>query len=106
MVILNILFSKNGYIKHLITLSSSDGFAIRWFFDELVVRYSLSKSNLSEKRFKSNETEYFGQEPVLDNNKKNAVDNGNNLNKGDKNKEDKNDDKEKENEIEAIFEER
>ena len=34
-----IVYSKNGYTKHLISLSSSDGFAVRWFYDELVVIY-------------------------------------------------------------------
>ena len=52
---IEIVFSKNGYTKHLIVLSSSDAFAVRWFYDELVVRFSLSKSNLNEKRFNSNE---------------------------------------------------
>ena len=36
---ISIVYSKNGYTKHLISLSSSDSFAVRWFYDELVVRY-------------------------------------------------------------------
>lgn len=58
---IEIVFSKNGYAKHLIVLSSSDAFAVRWFYDELVVRFSLSKSNLNEKRFDSNEHDFVGE---------------------------------------------
>lgn len=55
-----IVYSKNGYIKHLVSLSSSDGFAVRWFYDELVVRYSMIKSNLNKTGFlKSNEEDYL-----------------------------------------------
>ena len=57
---IDILYSKNGYSKHLISLSSSDGFAVRWFYDEMVVRYSLVKSNLNKPDvLKSNEEEYL-----------------------------------------------
>ena len=55
-----IVYSKNGYIKHLIYLSSSDGFAVRWFYDELVVRHSIIKSNLNKSDFiKSNEKDFL-----------------------------------------------
>ena len=55
-----IVYSKNGYTKHLVSLSSSDGFAVRWFYDELVVRYSMVKSNLNKSDFlKSNEEDYL-----------------------------------------------
>ncbi|MBQ2961714.1 hypothetical protein [Methanobrevibacter sp.] len=55
-----IVYSKNGYTKHLIALSSSDGFAVRWFYDELVVRYSMVKSNLNKPDIiKSNEENYL-----------------------------------------------
>ena len=55
-----IVYSKNGYTKHLVSLSSSDGFAVRWFYDELVVRYSMIKSNLNKSDFlKSNEEDYL-----------------------------------------------
>ena len=55
-----IVYSKNGYSKHLISLSSSDSFAVRWFYDELVVRYSLIKSNLNKSDIlKSNEENYL-----------------------------------------------
>ena len=57
---ISILYSKNGYSKHLINLSSSDGFAVRWFYDELVVRHSLFKSNLNRPDIlKSNEEKYL-----------------------------------------------
>lgn len=57
---IEIVYSKNGYTKHLITLSSSDSFAVRWFYDELVVRYSMIKSNLNKSDIiKSNEKEYL-----------------------------------------------
>ena len=55
-----IVYSKNGYSKHSISLSSSDSFAVRWFYDELVVRYSLIKSNLNKSDIlKSNEENYL-----------------------------------------------
>ena len=55
-----IVYSKNGYAKHLVSLSSSDGFAVRWFYDELVVRHSMIKSNLNKSYFlKSNEKDYL-----------------------------------------------
>ena len=55
-----IVYSKNGFIKHLISLSSSDGFAVRWFYDELVVRHSMIKSNLNKSDFiKSNEKDFL-----------------------------------------------
>ena len=55
-----IVYSKNGYIKHLISLSSSDGFAVRWFYDKLVVRHSQIKSNLNKSDFiKSNEKDFL-----------------------------------------------
>ena len=55
-----IVYSKNGYIKHFISLSSSDGFAVRWFYDELVVRHSMIKSNLNKSDFiKSNEKDFL-----------------------------------------------
>ena len=57
---IQIVYSKNGYTKHLITLSSSDSFAVRWFYDELVVRYSMIKSNLNKTNIiKSNEKEFL-----------------------------------------------
>ncbi|MCQ2961168.1 MAG: hypothetical protein MJ235_02330 [archaeon] len=57
-----IVYSKNGYTKHLISLSSSDGFAVRWFYDELVVRYSLRKSNLDKPDIlKSNEKKFLNE---------------------------------------------
>ena len=57
---IEIVYSKNGYTKHLITLSSSDSFAVRWFYDELVVRYSMIKSNLNKPNIiKSNEKEFL-----------------------------------------------
>ena len=57
-----IVYSKNGYTKHLISLSSSDGFAVRWFYDELVVRYSLKKSNLDKPDIlKSNEEKFLNE---------------------------------------------
>ena len=52
---IEMVFSKNGYSKHLIVLSSSDAFAVRWFYDELVVRYSLFKYNLNEKSLDGDE---------------------------------------------------
>ena len=55
-----IVYSKNGYTKHLVSLSSSDGFAVRWFYDELVVRHSMIKSNLNKSNFiKSNEKDFL-----------------------------------------------
>ena len=55
-----IVYSKNGYTKHLVSLSSSDGIAVRWFYDELVVRYSMIKSNLNKSDLlKSNEEDYL-----------------------------------------------
>ena len=55
-----IVYSKNGYIKHFISLSSSDGFAVRWFYDELLVRHSMIKSNLNKSDFiKSNEKDFL-----------------------------------------------
>ena len=59
---IEIVYSKNGYSKVLICLSSSDSFAVRWFYDELVVRYSLFKSNLNEKRFDSDENNYINRD--------------------------------------------
>lgn len=57
---ISIVYSKNGYVKHYISLSSSDGFAVRWFYDELVVRYSMTKSNLYKSDIlKSNEKKYL-----------------------------------------------
>ena len=57
---IEIVYSKNGYTKHLIILSSSDSFAVRWFYDELVVRYSMIKSNLNKPNIiKSNEKEFL-----------------------------------------------
>lgn len=57
-----IVYSKNGYTKHLINLSSSDGFAVRWFYDELVVRHSLKKSNLNKRDIlKSNEEDFLNE---------------------------------------------
>lgn len=57
-----IVYSKNGYTKHLINLSSSDGFAVRWFYDELVVRHSLKKSNLNKRDIlKSNEKDFLNE---------------------------------------------
>lgn len=57
-----IVYSKNGYTKHLINLSSSDGFAVRWFYDELVVRHSLKKSNLNKPDIlKSNEEDFLNE---------------------------------------------
>lgn len=54
------VYSKNGYNKHLISLSSSDSFAVRWFYDEFVVRYSLVKSNLMKSNIlKSNEKSFL-----------------------------------------------
>lgn len=65
-----IVYSKNGYSKHLISLSSSDSFAVRWFYDELVVRYSLIKSNLNKSDIlKSNEENYLND---MDDNLKNC----------------------------------
>ncbi len=55
-----IVYSKNGYTRHLVSLSSSDGFAVRWFYDELVVRHSMIKSNLNKSNFiKSNEKDFL-----------------------------------------------
>ena len=55
-----IVYSKNGYTKHLVFLSSSDGFAVRWFYDELVVRHSMIKSYLNKSDFiKSNEKDFL-----------------------------------------------
>ena len=67
-----IVYSKNGYSKHLISLSSSDSFAVRWFYDELVVRYSLIKSNLNKSDIlKSNEENYLnGRDDNLKNSEK------------------------------------
>ena len=57
-----IAYSKNGYTKHLIALSSSDSFALRWFYDELVVRYSLKRSNLNGPNIlKSNEENFLNE---------------------------------------------
>lgn len=57
-----IVYSKNGYTKHLINLNSSDGFAVRWFYDELVVRHSLKKSNLNKPDIlKSNEEDFLNE---------------------------------------------
>ena len=62
---IQIIYSKNGYTKHLITLSSSDSFAVRWFYDELVVRYSMIKSNLNKSSIiKSNEKEFLDGDGV------------------------------------------
>ena len=46
---IKIIYSKNGYSKRALTLSSSDAFAVRWFYDALVVRYSYFKSDLNKK---------------------------------------------------------
>ena len=60
---IEIVYSKNGYTKHLINLSSSDSFAVRWFYDELVVRYSLKKSNLDKPDIlKSNEKDFLNED--------------------------------------------
>lgn len=60
-----IVYSKNGYTKHIITLNSSDGFAVRWFYDELVVRYSLRKSNLNKPDIlKSNEESFLNENEI------------------------------------------
>ena len=69
---IEIVYSKNGYTKHLITLSSSDSFAVRWFYDELVVRYSMIKSNLNKPNIiKSNEKEFLdGNEDNLKSSRK------------------------------------
>ena len=57
---IEIVYSKNGYTKHLIILSISDSFAVIWFYDELVVRYSMIKSNLNKPNIiKSNEKEFL-----------------------------------------------
>lgn len=57
---IDIVYSKNGYTKHFISLGSSDSFAVRWFYDELVVRYSLIKSNLNKSDIlKSNEESFL-----------------------------------------------
>ena len=64
---IEIVYSKNGYSKHLIRLSSSDGFAVRWFYDELVVRYSFIKSNLKDfDKFKSNENQWLNENNLDD----------------------------------------
>lgn len=65
---IEIVYSKNGYTKHLIILSSSDSFAVRWFYDELVVRYSMIKSNLNKPNIiKSNEKEFLdGNDAMLE----------------------------------------
>ena len=44
-----IVYSKNGYSKRILSLSSSDSFAVRWFYDALVVKYSYIKSDLDKK---------------------------------------------------------
>lgn len=69
---IEIVYSKNGYTKHLITLSSSDSFAVRWFYDELVVRYSMIKSNLNKPNIiKSNEKEFLdGNDAKLEESRK------------------------------------
>ena len=69
---IEIVYSKNGYTKHLITLSSSDSFAVRWFYDELVVRYSMIKSNLNKPNIiKSNEKEFLdGNDTMLEESRK------------------------------------
>ena len=60
-----IVYSKNGYTKHIISLSSSDGFAVRWFYDGLVVRYSLRKSNLNKPDIlKSNEESFLNENEI------------------------------------------
>lgn len=56
---IDIVYSRNSYSKRTISLSSSDIFAMRWFYDALVVRYSYIRSNLSKmENFNSNELEY------------------------------------------------
>ena len=69
---IEIVYSKNGYTKHLITLSSSDSFAVRWFYDELVVRYSMIKSNLNKTNIiRSNEKEFLdGNDAKLEGSRK------------------------------------
>ncbi|ADC47643.1 hypothetical protein mru_1793 [Methanobrevibacter ruminantium M1] len=57
---IRIVYSKNGYSKRVLSLSSSDGFAVRWFYDALVVKYSYVKSGLDKKYdFNSNESDWI-----------------------------------------------
>ncbi|AMK15810.1 hypothetical protein [Methanobrevibacter olleyae] len=69
---IEIIFSKNGYSKHLISLTSSDSFAVRWFYDGLVLKHSLSKSNSNLKTFKSNEQDYIKENKEAGEDKKNS----------------------------------
>lgn len=57
---IRIVYSKNGYSKRVLSLSSSDGFAVRWFYDALVVKYSYVKSGLDKRYdFNSNGSDWI-----------------------------------------------
>ncbi len=59
---IRIVYSKNGYSKRILSLSSSDSFAVRWFYDALVVKYSYIKSDLDKKyNFDSSESDWVSE---------------------------------------------
>lgn len=56
---IKIEYSKNGYSKRFLSLSSSDSFAVNWFYDALLVRHSYFRSNLDKVNFDSNESNWM-----------------------------------------------
>lgn len=66
---IRIVYSKNGYSKRFLNLSSSDSFAVRWFYDALVVKYSYVRSDLGRlETFGSNEKKWMVDNEVSDEN--------------------------------------
>ena len=66
---IRIVYSKNGYSKRFLSLSSSDSFAVRWFYDALVVKYSYVRSDLGRlETFSSNEKVWVAENEGSDEN--------------------------------------
>lgn len=66
---IRIVYSKNGYSKRFLSLSSSDSFAVRWFYDALVVKYSYVHSDLGRLEiFGSNEKKWVAENGAGDEN--------------------------------------
>ena len=63
---IRIVYSKNGYSKRFLSLSSSDSFAVNWFYDALLVRHSYFRSNLDKFDFNSNESNWMSENNLND----------------------------------------
>ena len=81
---IEIIYSRNGYSKRHLCLSSSDTFAVRWFYDALVVKYSFVKSNLNKSyNINSNEKKWVEEQglDLNDNESEESKDNIKSINK-------------------------